>query len=157
MVLLSKYIRLSTSRNTANLYETHNYDIRKTISANRGMQRKRNDNRCDFSRGKLAPKLDSIWKPGEKGANTRLDTFLTSGYKVMLKIDLIYQKHPCSHLILGLERFRLEKLQNLFKMIIVRTVRSFTKNSCGNFRTTYYFIPYLLDNLRRSLTLSVGK
>ena len=70
------------------------------------MQRKRNDNRYDFSRGKLAQKLDSIWKPGEKGANTRLDT-LTPGLQGYAedrnRPDL--PKRPCSHLILGLRDF----------------------------------------------------
>ena len=61
-------------------YESHNYDIRKLHY----LQTKENKDSKSVIDATVPEenwhqKLDGIWEPGEKGADTRLDTFLSSG------------------------------------------------------------------------------
>ena len=61
-------------------YESYNYDIRKL----QYMPTKENKDSKSVIEAAVPEenwhqKLDSIWEPGEKGANTRLDAFLSSG------------------------------------------------------------------------------
>ena len=71
-------------------YESHNYDIRKLHY----LQTKENKDSKSVIDATVPEenwhqKLDGIWKPGEKGADTRLDTFFkTCALKYCLKVNL---------------------------------------------------------------------